>query len=112
MDFESLERTAVRAAYRSGEVLRTRYGKLSSIDKKGPTDLVTDADFASETEIVATIRAAGVASAALAVHAVTKGAAAARIVRAIPAAMTLVVRASVRTMVEDQRGALSSAPTR
>ena len=58
MDFESLERTAVRAAYRSGEVLRTRYGKLSSIDKKGPTDLVTDADFASETEIVATIRAA------------------------------------------------------
>jgi myo-inositol-1(or 4)-monophosphatase len=55
MDLESLERTAVRAAYRSGEVLRTRYGKLSSIDKKGPTNLVTDADFASETEIVATI---------------------------------------------------------
>lgn len=58
MDLELLERTAVRAAYRSCEVLRTRYGKLSSIDKKGPTDLVTDADFASETEIVATIRAA------------------------------------------------------
>ena len=58
MDLESLERTAVRAAYRSCEVLRTRYGKLSSVDKKGPTDLVTDADFASETEIVATIRAA------------------------------------------------------
>jgi len=58
MELESLERTAVRAAYRSCEVLRTRYGKLSSIDKKGPTDLVTDADFASETEIIATIRAA------------------------------------------------------
>ena len=58
MDLDSLERTAVRAAYRSSEVLRARYGKLSAIDKKGPTDLVTDADFASETEIVATIRTA------------------------------------------------------
>jgi hypothetical protein len=44
--------------------------------------------------IVATIRAAGIASAALAVHALTKGAAAARIVRAIPAAMTGVVWAT------------------
>jgi myo-inositol-1(or 4)-monophosphatase len=58
MDLESLERTAVRAAYRSCEVLRARYGKLSSIAKKGPTDLVTDADLASETEVVAVIRAA------------------------------------------------------
>ena len=58
MALDSLERTAVRAAYRSSEVLRARYGKLSAIDKKGPTDLVTDADFASETEIVATIRTA------------------------------------------------------
>ena len=58
MDLDSLERTAVRAAYRGAEVLRARYGKLSSIEKKGPSDLVTDADFASETEIVATIRAA------------------------------------------------------
>ena len=44
--------------------------------------------------VVSTIRAAGIASAALAVHALTKGAAAARLVRAIPSAMTLVVWAT------------------
>jgi myo-inositol-1(or 4)-monophosphatase len=58
MDLEPLMQTAVRAAYRSCEVLRARFGKLSSIGKKGPSDLVTDADLASETEIIATLRAA------------------------------------------------------
>jgi myo-inositol-1(or 4)-monophosphatase len=58
MDLEPVMRTAVRAAYRGCEVLRARYGKLTSIGKKGPSDLVTDADLASETEIIATIRAA------------------------------------------------------
>jgi myo-inositol-1(or 4)-monophosphatase len=58
MDFEPLMRTGVRAAYRSGEILRQRYGKLASISKKGPTDLVTDADLAAEAEILATILAA------------------------------------------------------
>jgi len=43
---------------------------------------------------VSTTRAAALASGALAVHALTKGAAAARIVRAIPATMTLVVWAT------------------
>ena len=51
-------RTAVRAAYRSGDVLRERFGRLTSIGKKGPIDLVTDADLAAEAEIMATIRAA------------------------------------------------------
>jgi myo-inositol-1(or 4)-monophosphatase len=50
-------RTAVRAAYRSADVLRARLGNLSTIGKKGPNDLVTDADMASEAEIIATIRA-------------------------------------------------------
>jgi myo-inositol-1(or 4)-monophosphatase len=58
MDLEPVMRTAVRAAYRGGDVLRVRYGKLTSIRKKGPSDLVTDVDIASETEIIATIRAA------------------------------------------------------
>jgi myo-inositol-1(or 4)-monophosphatase len=51
-------RTAVRAAYKSGDELRKRYGRLSSIGKKGPTDLVTDADLAAEAEIIEVIRAA------------------------------------------------------
>lgn len=41
--------------------------------------------------VLSTIRAAAIASGALAVHAITKGAVAARIVRLIPAAMTAVV---------------------
>jgi len=44
--------------------------------------------------VVTTTRAAGLASGALAIHALTKGAAASRIVRAVPAAMTLVVWAT------------------
>jgi myo-inositol-1(or 4)-monophosphatase len=58
MDLEPLMRTAVRAAYRGGDVLRERYGRLVSVAKKGPIDLVTDADLAAEAEIIATLRAA------------------------------------------------------
>jgi myo-inositol-1(or 4)-monophosphatase len=49
-------RTAVRAAYRGSDELRSRLGNLSTIGKKGPSDLVTDADRASESEIIAAIR--------------------------------------------------------
>jgi myo-inositol-1(or 4)-monophosphatase len=56
MDLDQVTRTAVRAAYRGADVLRSRFGNLSTIGKKGPTDLVTDADMASETEIIAAIR--------------------------------------------------------
>lgn len=58
MDLEQVMRVAVRAAYRGGGILRTRLGNLCSIDEKAPNDLVTDADLASENEIIATIRAA------------------------------------------------------
>lgn len=44
--------------------------------------------------VLSTIRAAAIASGALAVHAITKGAIAARIVRLIPAAMTAVIWAT------------------
>ncbi len=57
MDLDQVMRTAVRAAYRGSDVLRSRLGNLSTIGKKGPSDLVTDADIASESEIIATIRA-------------------------------------------------------
>ena len=51
-----MSRVAVKAAYRSADILRSRMGHLSTVAKKGPTDLVTDADLASEAEIVRTIR--------------------------------------------------------
>jgi myo-inositol-1(or 4)-monophosphatase len=57
MDLDQVMRTAVRAAYRGSDVLRSRFGNLSTIGKKGPSDLVTDADMASESEIIAAIQA-------------------------------------------------------
>ena len=57
MDLDQVMHTAVRAAYRGADVLRARLGNLNTIGKKGPSDLVTDADLASETEIIAVIRA-------------------------------------------------------
>ncbi len=56
MDLTTVSRVAVKAAYRSADILRSRIGHLSTVAKKGPTDLVTDADLASEAEIVRTIR--------------------------------------------------------
>jgi myo-inositol-1(or 4)-monophosphatase len=43
------------AARRGGEVLRARWGTLRTIDYKGGIDLVTDADRASEAELLAFI---------------------------------------------------------
>lgn len=57
MDLDQVMRVAVRAAYRSGEILRSRWGQVRSIAKKGPIDLVTDADLASEETLIATIEA-------------------------------------------------------
>ena len=57
MDFEQIQRIGVAAAYRSAEVLRSRFGKLTDIRKKGAIDLVTEADIASEQCIIETIRA-------------------------------------------------------
>jgi myo-inositol-1(or 4)-monophosphatase len=58
MDLDHITRVAVRAAYASADVLRTRWKYLRSIDSKGPNDLVTDADIAAEKEIIRAIQAA------------------------------------------------------
>jgi len=58
MDLDHILRVAVRAAYESADVLRSRWKQLSSIDSKGPNDLVTDADIAAEKAIIRTIRSA------------------------------------------------------
>lgn len=57
MDLDQVMLTAVSAAHRGADELRSRLGNLSSIAKKGPSDLVTDADTASERAIIATIQA-------------------------------------------------------
>jgi myo-inositol-1(or 4)-monophosphatase len=51
-------RVATKAAYSSADVLRSRWQRLSSIAKKGPNDLVTDADLAAEKAIIAVLRSA------------------------------------------------------
>jgi myo-inositol-1(or 4)-monophosphatase len=56
MDMAAVMRTAVRAAYAGADVLRSRWQQPHSIGSKGPNDLVTDADIASEETILAAIR--------------------------------------------------------
>ncbi len=48
---EAIRYTAIRAAYEAGKVLIEHFGKLDRVGKKGPIDLVTDADYASESVI-------------------------------------------------------------
>jgi myo-inositol-1(or 4)-monophosphatase len=56
MDLAALQRTAVKAAFQGAAELKTYFGKLESVAKKGRTDLVTQADLASESKILETIR--------------------------------------------------------
>ena len=56
MDLDLIKRTAVAAAYRGAEVLRSYFGKSPTVKKKSVIDLVTEADTASEEAIVKTIR--------------------------------------------------------
>ncbi|MFP4419159.1 MAG: inositol monophosphatase family protein [Desulfococcaceae bacterium] len=57
MDLNDIRRVAVGAAHRGGRVLRERLGKIGPASKKGPIDLVTEADTGSETAILSAIRA-------------------------------------------------------
>ncbi|MBW1725088.1 MAG: inositol monophosphatase, partial [Deltaproteobacteria bacterium] len=41
MDLERIKRVGIAAAYKAGSVLRSHYGRISRIDKKGAIDLVT-----------------------------------------------------------------------
>lgn len=56
MDTELAKRIGIAAAHKGGQVLRAHFGKILQIDKKGPTDLVTEADRESERVIIETIR--------------------------------------------------------
>ena len=58
MNLEPQKRVAIAAAFKGGGVLRSYYGKISSIGKKGAIDLVTEADIESEKIIIETIRKA------------------------------------------------------
>lgn len=55
MDLELVKRVGIAAAYRAAEVIRSHLGRISQVRKKGPTDLVTEADTGSEARILATI---------------------------------------------------------
>ena len=56
MDLERLKRVGIAAAFKAGTVLRSHYGRISKIDKKGSIDLVTEADTESEKVIIETIQ--------------------------------------------------------
>ncbi len=56
MESEPLLRLALRAAYRGADVLRERFRRVQGIQRKGPNDLVTEADLAAEEVIVRTLR--------------------------------------------------------
>jgi myo-inositol-1(or 4)-monophosphatase len=56
MDFESHRQVAVKAAERSGRILRKRFGNISQIRKKAAQEIVTEADTESEKEIITVIR--------------------------------------------------------
>jgi len=52
MDFDRVKRVGIAAAYKGGIILRSYLGRLSSINKKGDIDLVTEADIGSERVIM------------------------------------------------------------
>ena len=52
MDVNLIKQTGIKAAFESGKVLKSYFGNISDIRKKGPVDLVTEADTASEKIII------------------------------------------------------------
>jgi myo-inositol-1(or 4)-monophosphatase len=58
MDIQHIRRTAIGAAYKSGEILKSFLGGHFDVHKKGVKDLVTQADMQSEKVIVDTIKQA------------------------------------------------------
>jgi myo-inositol-1(or 4)-monophosphatase len=57
MDLAAIQRTAIKAAFEGAAELKSYFGKLDAVTKKGRIDLVTQADLASEAKIIATIKA-------------------------------------------------------
>ena len=58
MDMNLIKQTGIKAAFESGKVLKSYFGNVFDIRKKGPVDLVTEADTASEKIIIGIIREA------------------------------------------------------
>ncbi len=56
LDLDYVRNVAVGAAYAGAAVLNHYFGKLISIQKKGPSDLVTQADIESEAKIIEVLR--------------------------------------------------------
>ncbi len=56
IDLEHVKNVGIGAAYGSAGILRRHLGRLKAIQKKGPKDLVTEADLESEKHIVDAIR--------------------------------------------------------
>jgi myo-inositol-1(or 4)-monophosphatase len=56
MNMDFIKRTGIKAAFESGRILKSYFGNISHIRKKGLVDLVTEADVASEEKIIEIIR--------------------------------------------------------
>lgn len=56
MDIETIKRTGIAAAYKSGKILTSYIGNVFDIRGKGLKDLVTEADLHSEKSIIRTIQ--------------------------------------------------------
>jgi myo-inositol-1(or 4)-monophosphatase len=56
MDLERIKQVGLAATFASGEILRSKFGRISSIGKKGRIDLVTEADTESEKTILSILR--------------------------------------------------------
>ena len=56
MNKDLIKRIGIKAAFESGKVLKSYFGNISDVRKKGPVDLVTEADTASEEIIIGIIR--------------------------------------------------------
>ena len=58
MDMNTIKRTGIKAAFEGGRILKSYFGNISDVRKKGLVDLVTEADTASEEIIIEIIRKA------------------------------------------------------
>jgi myo-inositol-1(or 4)-monophosphatase len=56
LDLAYVKNVAIGAAYAGATILNHYLGKLTSVQKKGPSDLVTEADIESEKKIIDTLR--------------------------------------------------------
>jgi len=55
MDLAPCKQTAIAAAYKAADILRSRFGNISRIHKKDAVEIVTEADTESEMEIISAI---------------------------------------------------------